>query len=177
MPNSQQPETDVAEKPSKSALKRRYTELQDLGEKLIGLSAEQLASLPLDPALLQAVVDASRITSNSALRRQRQLIGKLMRHADAEAIREGFEAFGAQERNDKRIFKDAEKWRDRISNEGINAMQLFFELTGCDEQEIRSLYQQYNNELSDKTRKVLRRKLFKEIHKQLDIAFQKTAGN
>ncbi len=178
MPHNQQNEDfDADEKPSKSAMKRRFTELQDLGEKLIELSPEQLAGLPMEPRLLQAIVDASHIKSNSALRRQRQLIGKLMRHtADAEGIRQGFEALGAQERVDKRIFKDAEKWRDRICSEGNTALQLFFELTVCDEKEIGNLYQQYNNELSDKNQKVLRRKLFKEIHKQLGIAVKNAAG-
>lgn len=174
--NQQNPNIEAEEKPSKSALKRRYTELQVLGEKLIELTAEQLDSLPLEPELLKAIVDASHIKSNQALRRQRQLIGKLMRHADADGIRRGFEAFGVQERIDKRVFKDAEKWRDRITSEGSAAVLAFMELTDGKGEELQSLYQQYDAELSDKNRKVLYRKLFKVIHTQLGLALQDAAG-
>ena len=66
-----------AGKPSKSALKREYLALQALGEQLIDLSAEQLASLSLDERLLEEVQKAQGIQSHGALRRQKQLIGKL----------------------------------------------------------------------------------------------------
>lgn len=76
-------------KPSKSAKKREYLALQKLGEELIGLKESDLEKLDLDEDLLEAVREARTIKSHGALRRQKQYIGKLMRHIEPEPIREG----------------------------------------------------------------------------------------
>ena len=74
-------------KPSKTAKKREYLELQDLGVQLTTLTDEQLESIHIDEDLLRAVREARRMTSHGALRRQRQLIGKLMRQTDPSPLR------------------------------------------------------------------------------------------
>lgn len=63
--------------------------MQKLGEELIGLKQRDLSSLSLDESLLEAVMEARRIKAHGALRRQKQYIGKLMRHIDPELIRAG----------------------------------------------------------------------------------------
>ena len=78
-------------KPSKSARKREYLALQKLGEDLITLRESDLLSLPLDEDLLEAVQEARRIKAHGALRRQKQYIGKLMRHVDPEPINAALE--------------------------------------------------------------------------------------
>ena len=74
-------------KPSKSARKREFLALQKLGEDLIALKESELREIGLDETLLEAVLEARRIKSNSALRRQKQYIGKIMRSVDPEPIR------------------------------------------------------------------------------------------
>ena len=74
-------------KPSKSARKREYLALQKLGEELIALKDAELHSIDLDEELLEAVLDARRIRSRGALRRQKQYIGKIMRRIDPEPVR------------------------------------------------------------------------------------------
>ena len=79
-------------KPSKSAQKRAYLALQKLGEELITLRETDLATVPLDDDLLDAVHEARRIRKRGALRRQKQYIGKLMgRLDDPEPIRQALE--------------------------------------------------------------------------------------
>ena len=78
-------------KPSKSARKREYLALQKLGEELVTLRESELLSMPLDEDLLQAVQEARRIKAHGALRRQKQYIGKLMRHVDPEPINAALE--------------------------------------------------------------------------------------
>ena len=78
-------------KPSKSARKREYLALQKLGEELITIRESDLQSMPLDEDLLEAIMEASRIKSHGALRRQKQYIGKLMRHVDPEPINAALE--------------------------------------------------------------------------------------
>ena len=74
-------------KPSKSARKREYIALQKLGEELITLKESDLDRLPLDDNLREAVLEARQMKAHGALRRQKQYIGKLMRHIDPEPIR------------------------------------------------------------------------------------------
>jgi len=74
-------------KPSKSARKREYIALQKLGEELITLKESDLDSLPLDDNLREAVLEARQMKAHGALRRQKQYIGKLMRHIDPEPVR------------------------------------------------------------------------------------------
>ena len=75
------------ERPSKTAVKRAMTELQDLGTELVALSVDQLKKIDLPGDLRDAVRAAQRITQHEAHRRQLQYIGKLMRSLDAEPIR------------------------------------------------------------------------------------------
>lgn len=81
------PDESFGEKPSKSAVKRAMTELQDLGAELVELSRDQLKKIDLPDDLRTAVRDAQRITQHEAHRRQMQYIGKLMRGIDAAPIR------------------------------------------------------------------------------------------
>ncbi len=71
---------------SKSAKKREAEAMQEMGVKLTRLSVEKLKTLPLTDALLAAIIEAKRLKSHGAIRRQAQLIGKLMRGADYDAI-------------------------------------------------------------------------------------------
>jgi ribosome-associated protein len=77
----------VLERPSKTRLKRQMHELQRLGQRLAGLPPAQLQRIELPELLREQIEMARRITAREALRRQLQYIGRLMRNADAEAIR------------------------------------------------------------------------------------------
>jgi ribosome-associated protein len=82
-----QPEGSASPQPSKSQRKREASALQNLGEKLVTLTPAQLHRMPLPEALRDAVLAAQNIIGRSAGRRQRQLIGKLMRQIDPDPIR------------------------------------------------------------------------------------------
>lgn len=154
-------------KPSKSALKREHLALQALGEKLLRLTPSELASMHLDDPLLTAVVDAKSIRSHSALRRQRQLIGKLMRNADAARIESTLEALGRQDRLVKNVFHAAEEWRDRICAEGPPALAKFEESAGRDNERLRSLLREQDTAANETSVRAVRRLVFREIHDQL----------
>ena len=74
-------------KPSKSERKREHLALQKLGEALITLQEHDLRAMDLDEELLEAVLQAKRISKRGALRRQKQYIGKLMGRLDPEPVR------------------------------------------------------------------------------------------
>jgi ribosome-associated protein len=79
-------ELEVQEGRGRSARKRASHELTKLGEQLLELRAEQIAALALPERLEEAVVEARRLTSFGAKRRQVLFIGKLMRKLDEESI-------------------------------------------------------------------------------------------
>ena len=85
-----QPAANVAglrERPSKTRRKQESHDLQSLGEALLELPDDHLATLGLGEPLVDAIRTGRRIKSHEARRRQMQLIGKLMRSADVELAR------------------------------------------------------------------------------------------
>jgi ribosome-associated protein len=158
-------------KPSKSARKRDHLALQSLGEKLIPLDPADLDRLPLDETLRDAVMHAKTIQSHGALRRQRQLIGKLMREADADAIRASLDKLGMQERLARETFREAERWRDRIANEGVLAISEFASRTngsdgGCDA-ELEKLLRELVAAKNESAKRRVRRLIFRQIFGRL----------
>ncbi len=106
--------TESDERPSKSQRKRDAHALQALGQRLVASSPEKVAAMGLDEGLLEAIALARRIRSNGALRRQAQLIGKLMREADAERIADALDSGGDRHRAEVAQMHAAERWRERL---------------------------------------------------------------
>ena len=77
---------DFAARPSRSARKRAAEYLQKLGVRLVALRDVQLEPLALPAELLEALREARRLRGQSALARQHQYIGRLMRELDPEPI-------------------------------------------------------------------------------------------
>ena len=154
-------------KPSKSARKREQQALQSLGEQLISLGDAELASLALDERLEDAVKNARGMKAHGALRRQKQLIGKLMRDLDPEQIRSALVELRADDARDKQIFARAEKWRDRLIREGSGALDAFAAETGSPDPGLRSLLAELDVAFSEKDEKTVRRKIFRRIHEIL----------
>ena len=152
------------EKPSKSARKREHLALQDLGEALTRLRPSELEALPLDGRLMDAVLEARDMHSRGALRRQRQLIGKLMRNADAAAIRAALGRIGQGDREATRAFHTAETWRDRICGEGVPAIAAFAAETRADPAALRRLADELAASSDEVRRRSLRRKIFREVY-------------
>jgi ribosome-associated protein len=154
-------------KPSKSARKREQQALQSLGEQLISLGDAELASLALDERLCDAVKNARSMKAHGALRRQKQLIGKLMRDLDPEQIRSALVELRADDARDKQIFARAEKWRDRLIREGVGALDAFAAETGSPDPGLRSLLAELDVAFTEKDEKTVRRKIFRRIHEIL----------
>jgi ribosome-associated protein len=151
-------------KPSKSARKRAQQDLQSLGEELAALGEDELAALDLDERLLEAIRAAAGIRSRSALRRQRQLIGKLMRNVDPGPIRERLALLRARENIDKRRFAAAERWRERLVSGGADAITAFEAEVGLEDDELRLSLAEFGAAPDERRRKAARRKIFRRVH-------------
>lgn len=120
-PDDLHPEEALA--PSKSARKREMTARQELGEALCALSPKELASIPIaDEALLEAIEESRRIHHNSAKRRHRQYIGKLMRRIDPEPLQQALDALHETRHADTQAFHELEALRDKLVAEGDAAL-------------------------------------------------------
>lgn len=138
--NTGSPEEELI---SKSQKKRDATAAQELGKDLLTLSPEALNTIELPDTLSKALDDARRIKKNSALKRQLQYIGKLMRHMDVEPIREQYLKLTNHYRQDIKEFHQLEKWRDRLLSEGDKALEdLISEVPNTDRQHLRQLIRQ-----------------------------------
>lgn len=128
------------EQPSKSELKRQMTALQKVGQILVELPAAQLALIPLEPRLAEAIEAARSIKSHEGKRRQLQYIGKLMRHVDPAPIQEALNKIQLKDQQGKAKFHQIERWRDALISEGDDKLQEFVQqFPHADTQQLRQL--------------------------------------
>jgi ribosome-associated protein len=127
------------ERPSKTQAKKAMHALQELGAALAELPDDRLHALPLDPALLQAIHEYRRTRSHEGRRRQMQYIGKLMRSADADAIRDAVATFRLGPARETLALHRAERWRvDLVASDDALARWLDEHPDG-DAQRLRNL--------------------------------------
>jgi len=132
-------DSDQNEPPSKSSKKRDMLALQNLGAQLVELNEQQIAGMQLPEALLEAVLEARRLTKREAKRRQLQFIGRLMRDLDAAPIRGRLEQWRGQGREHTAQLHTLERWRDELLA-GDPALGRFLEVyPGADSQKLRTL--------------------------------------
>ena len=105
---------DIDFGPSKSQKKRDSDLMQKLGGELARLPADQFARIDLPEDIRQAIVDYQRMKSFGAMRRQMQLIGKLMRRLEASAVREAIDRATGESRAAVAAHHRAEKARDAM---------------------------------------------------------------
>lgn len=131
---------EVAGEPiSKSQRKREMAALQDVGTALVKLSRGRLEKFDLPENLLSAILEAQRLTSHGAIRRQMQYIGKLMRDVEIEPIAEQLAAVRGESAAAKAEFHGIERWRARLL-ENDQALTEWLALhPDCDAQQIRQL--------------------------------------
>ena len=101
-------------RPSKTRLKKESHELQDLGQALVELPDKRLDELEMDESLREAIREYKRTRSHEGRRRQMQYVGKLMRRADVEPLREAVAAMQLGQAKDALALHEAERWRTEL---------------------------------------------------------------
>lgn len=161
--------------PSKSQVKREMHALQDMGKKICELPVKQRAKLPLSVTMLEATEEWDRIKKNEAKRRHLQYVGKVMRSEDVEAIQVALDKLDPSSDEYNRVLHLQEKWRDRLIEDGNDALQEF--CSNFEVQDIQHLRQVIRNAVKErkekdanpdapaKTGKTAARKLFLEVKK------------
>jgi ribosome-associated protein len=132
-------EHDDDERPSKTALKKQAHDQQALGEALAALSDARLAAIEMPEALRDALHEYQRTRSHEGQRRQRQLIGKLMRHADLAPLQEAVAAARLGHAHDALALHRAEHWRVELVADDEALTRWLEKFPHTDAQQIRAL--------------------------------------
>jgi ribosome-associated protein len=148
---------------SKTKLKQEADAVQDVGKKLVDLPKEKLNKLNLEESLMDAVLEAKRLTANGAIRRQMQYIGRLMRDTDAAPIVEQLAKWEGKNQEENARFHQMERWRTRLL-ESQDAVSEFLNLyPQADSQQLRTLIRNAQKEASLQKPPKSSRELFKLI--------------
>lgn len=159
-----EPEAEV----SKTQLKREAAELVDLGKAIAALSDSQLEAMPLETVLRSAIQDVRKMHKGPAIKRQFKYIGKLLREAEVEDLRQALDRQLQQDRFATARLHQLEQWRDRLIAEGDSALSDFVaEYPDADRQKLRQLIRQAQKELVDNKPPAAARKLFKCLREQV----------
>lgn len=161
---------DTIEPPSKSQIKREMTALQKLGGQIVDLSEKLLEQMPIDGLLKTAILECRNMKHREGRRRQLQYIGKLMRSADHEAIKEAFEHIEAGGRENVQLQHQAERWRDRLISGGNEIFEELLQLyPDADRQHLRQLIRGAQKELAESKPPASARKLFRYLRDLMDV--------
>ncbi len=124
---------------SKSQMKREMLALQTLGERLVGLSSDQIKKIEMPSELRDALLFAKTI-KGEARRRQLQYIGALMREADPEPIQNALDTIGRGQLQDAEQFEELERWRDELVRGNTGLMEeILSRFPGTDRRTLRRL--------------------------------------
>ena len=154
--------------PSRSQRKRDAADLKELGDELVALPVGELDALPLDEKLRDAIDLAKKITAHGGAARQRQLIGKLLRKRDVEALRAVIAERALERRMVARDFHRIEVWRDRLLAEGAPALEALIALEpSLDARELRELIEAARREAASGRPPAASRLLFRRLRESL----------
>ncbi|MCP4867226.1 MAG: DUF615 domain-containing protein [Proteobacteria bacterium] len=161
----------------RTARKREVNALHDVAVELAGLSAENLAMVPMSDEVAAAVVEARRLGGKKSHRvgKKRQLLylaGVLRREEDEDlaALRD---ALGSSPKNSPRelALQSAERWRTRIlKDDGFSEIEkLLEEYPRGDRQRLRALARSARKgDREDKVKRA-RKELFKAIREAIGV--------
>ncbi len=169
--SDEQPDIDENEDwVSKSQLKRDSKDLQRLGKTLASFNAEQLAKVPLNDKMVDAIALAQKLSNKrGALKRHYQFVGKILRSIDVEPILDAVKAIEDTDNSSQLIFKTMEYWRDRIVAEGDPAIdECCDQHDNMDRQKLRQLSRNLKKAPSEEKKTRFARQIFKEIQAVLN---------
>ena len=135
------------DRPSTSQVKREMHALLDLGKQLIEQPIERLKQLPLSEKLYEAIREAQRISnSREGLRRQIHYVGKLMRDADADTIRQQLDVWENGSREQTRAMHRLENLRDLLLRNDDALTDLLKQYPQADVQQLRTFIREGRKE-------------------------------
>ncbi len=149
---------------SKTQKKQEALSLQELGERLVKLSAEQIEDIDLPKEIYDAVNFIKTIKSHGARRRQMQYIGSLMRKIDPGPVLEALNNIEQGYYKRTMTFKEIENWRDELiaGNESL-IKEILLKCPDADPRQIAQLVQRARKEKEHNNPPKASRELFRYL--------------
>ncbi len=160
------------EGPSKTKRKQEMNALQKIGAEIVTLKKSQIEQLNLPEQLLDAVLEARRLTSHEAIRRQMQFIGKIMRGVDAEPIQQQLDAWNGVNDQETARLHHIENWRKRLLADDTSLSEFLSAYPGCDAQQLRTLIRNTRKEQAANRPPANYRALFRWLRETLQASPQ-----
>jgi ribosome-associated protein len=136
---AEEPAAAADARPSKTRLKQQSHDLQTLGLAVSQLSDERLAAVEMPEALRDAIEMFRRTRTHEGRRRQLQFVGKLMRSADEDALREAVAAAQLGSAREALALHQAERWRLELIADDEALTRWLQAHPDTDSQQLRSL--------------------------------------
>lgn len=130
-------------------MKKAMHDLQAVGEALVELGDDRLQAMPMPEPLRDALLEYRRTRSHEGRRRQMQYIGRLMRHADVEPLREAVAEASLGRAHDALALHDAERWRDELLAHDDHLTRWMRAHPASDLQQLRSLIRAARRDAAD----------------------------
>lgn len=155
---------------SKTRKKKQMDALQDLGVELAELSNETIKKIELPDDLYDAIRAYKKITSYSALKRQRQYIGRLMRDIDPEPIRDFLAKLKGENQAHNAFLKRVEQAREQLLNDDDALTRFVSDYPAADVGVLRTLIRNARKE----TEQQKPPKSFRALYQELKTVMEKT---
>jgi ribosome-associated protein len=166
-PDSADADGDVAAedtRPSKTQLKQQSQALQDLGVAISQMSADRLARIDMPERLRDAIETFRRTKSHEGRRRQMQYVGKVMRGADEEALREAVADATLGSAKETLQLHETERWRAELMAHD-DAMTRWLQLhPDTDSQQLRSLVRAARRDAAGLAAEARQPKSYRELY-------------
>lgn len=158
------------EGPSKTKIKQEMTALQKLGAEIVTLKNSQIDQLNLPEQLFDAVMEAKRLKSHEAIRRQMQFIGKIMRVIDPESIQQQMDAWNGVNDQETARLHNIENWRKKLLADDTSLSEFLVAHPRCDAQQLRTLIRNTRKEQAENRPPTSYRALFRCLRETLQAS-------
>ncbi len=159
--------TEMDRTERRQARRERADRLYKLGEQILALPQEERILLPLETQLQDAMQKVVGMRLDSGRRRQLRYIAKLLRETDTEALEQLMEERAQRVKAGRTAFQALEAWRDRLIQEGDEAVEQFIEAHGGDRKKLRQLWRRARKEQEQELPPKSSRALFRALRESL----------
>lgn len=153
---------------SKTQMKKQMNDLQALGMELTRLSSDTLKKMCLPENLLEAILTYQKITSNSALKRQAQFIGRLMRETDHTPISDYLARIKGENNAHNAYLKRLENLRLALINDDKALTDLISHYPTIDINSLRNLIRNARKEQAENKPPKSFRALFQQLKNEIN---------
>ena len=171
----EQEEETWAIRPNKSQIKRDIAVISDLCEEITQLAPAQIERLGLPENILVAIMEATKMPTKGARKRQLKFITGAMRKIDVASIQEQLDKIKAKSAHATRELHQLERWRERFLSDDKQVLTEFLkQYPQADTQHMRQLIRNAKKEIATEKPPKSSRLLFRYLRELLENAADNT---